>query len=202
MHSNNNHDDFQTRAALYALGALSPFEARAFEDELATSSDAARIEVAEFDAVVSQLGLSVEAATPPADLRSKLMARIATDAQPASKAKADSPALPTHLDVLANQGNWLPLFEGGSCKLLFTEPTNGYVTTLLKLEPGARIPDHHHRGNEQCLIVSGEFRMNDRLYKPGDFTVALDGSDHQGIYTETGGILLLVSPPDYEVIRH
>lgn len=197
---NGNNEDFQAQAALYALGALSPFEARAFEDDLAIASDEARAEAAEFNSVVSQLGFSVDEATPSADVRNRLLARIASEPQPAKT--TPKAALPTHLDVLANEGHWIPLFAGGACKVLFTEPSNGYVTSLLKLDPGARIPNHRHRGNEQCLIVAGEFRMNDKVYKPGDFTVALDGSEHLDIYTETGGVLLLVSPPDYEVIRH
>lgn len=195
MQSSNNHEDFQARAALYALGALSSFEARAFEDELAIASATVRAEAAEFDAVVSQLGFSAEVTTPSADLRNQLMARIASEPQPAAHV---SPA-PSHVDVFAAEGHWQPLFAGGSCKLLFTEPSSGYVTSLLKLEPGTRIPNHHHRGNEQCMVMSGEFHMNGKVYKAGDFTVALEGSDHVGIQTLTGGVLLIVSPPDYEI---
>jgi putative transcriptional regulator len=179
---------------------LSRFEERAFEDELAHAADTTRLEVAAFDAVVSQLGFSVEEAMPSADLRPQLLARIANEPKPVAQ-PAPSPRS-THLDVFAEEGQWMPLFAGGACKILFTEPTNGYVTSLLKLEPGTRIPDHHHRGNEQCLVVAGEFRMNGRQYKPGDFTVALGGSDHLDVFTATGGVLLLVSPPNYEVIAH
>ena len=197
MHNSNNNEDFQARAALYALGALSQFEAQAFADDLVIASDEARTEVAEFDAVVSQLGFSVAVASPPTDLRDKLMARIADAAQPATKTGNALHA--QHVDVFKNDGRWIPLFEGGSCKILFTEPTNGYVTSLLKLDPGIRLPNHHHRGNEQCMVMAGEFHMNGKLYNPGDFTVALNGSDHLGIITSTGGVLLIVSPPDYEI---
>lgn len=200
MESNNHHEDFQARAALYALGALSPAEARAFEDELTVAADAARAEVAEFDCVVSQLGLCVEDATPPAQLRDQLMARLASEACEApAPASAVSPS--QHVDVFRNDGHWRPLFAGVEAQILFTEPSNGYVTSLLKLDPGAHIPNHHHRGNEQCMVMAGEFHMNGKLYKQGDFTVALNGSDHLGIFTSTGGVLLLVSPPDYEVIN-
>lgn len=195
MQSNHNHEDFQARAALYALGALSPSEARAFEAELALASDAARAEVAQFNAVASHLGLTAEATMPSAELRSQLMARIANEPQPAAPVSQAT----SHLDVFANEGQWLPLFAGGSCKTLFTEPSSGYVTSLLRLEPGTRIPNHHHRGNEQCMVMAGEFHMNGKLYKQGDFTVALTGSDHLDILTPTGGVLLIVAPPDYEI---
>lgn len=201
MQNHNNKEDFQTRAALYALGVLSPVEERAFTDELALTSDEGRAEAAEFSSIVSQLGLSVAEATPSVGVRDQLLARIAREPQTDTKPiPADTFAHSAHLDVLAHEGRWKPLFDGGSCKTLFIEPTNGYVTSLLKLEPGKRLPNHHHKGNEQCLIVAGEFSMNGKIYRPGDFTVALDGSDHLDTYTETGGMLLLVSPPDYELL--
>jgi anti-sigma factor ChrR (cupin superfamily) len=195
MQNQKDLEDFQARAALHALGALLPFEERAFADELALASDEARAEVAELNAIASQLGLSVADETPSKKLRDQLLARIAREPQ-----AQFAPPPVAHLDIFASEGHWNPLFDGGSCKILFTEPTNGYVTSLLKLEPGKRLPNHHHKGNEQCLIVAGEFAMNGKVYRPGDFTVALAGSDHLGIYTETGGVLLLVSPPDYEVL--
>ena len=102
MHSNNNHEDFQARAALYALGALSQSEAQTFADDLAIASDEARVEVAEFDAVVSQLGFSVAVASPPTDLRDKLMARIAAAAQPATKTSNALHA--QHVDVFKDDG--------------------------------------------------------------------------------------------------
>ena len=33
----------------------------------------------------------------------------------------------------------------------------------------------------------------------GDFTVALNGSEHLNVYTPTGGVLMIVSPPSYEI---
>jgi anti-sigma factor ChrR (cupin superfamily) len=199
MQNNNHHEDFQANAALYALGALPDFEARAFADELALASDAARAEAAEFDAIVTQLGLSVAEATPSTDVRARLMARLAHDAQAANtRAPSANSAVPFHQDVLSGEGKWRRLFDGVNAKTLFTDPATGYVTSLLKLNPGARIPNHKHHGNEQCLIVSGEFRINDKVYGPGDFTVALTGSKHLDLYTETGTTLLIVAPPEYE----
>ena len=197
MQNHNNNEDFQARAALYALGALSQTEAQVFEDELALAADAARAEVAEFDAVVSHLGLSAPEATPSAQVRDQLLARITRE--PHTTKSVSSPR-PTHLDVFSHEGKWTKLFEGAYSKVLFVEPTNGYVTSLLKLEPGTRLPNHKHKGNEQCMIMAGEFRMNDKVYGPGDFTVALHGTAHLDVYTETGATVLLFSPPDYDFV--
>lgn len=197
MQNHKNNEDFQARAALYALGALSEVEAQAFESELALASDAARAEVAEFDAIVSQLGLGAPEATPSAQVRDQLLARLARESHPTKSAAATPTA---HLDVFSHEGQWRKLFEGGYSKVLFTEPTNGYVTSLLKLEPGTRLPNHRHKGNEQCMIMMGEFRMHGKIYGPGDFTVALDGTEHLDLYTETGALVMLVSPPDYDLV--
>jgi anti-sigma-K factor RskA len=62
-------------AAAYALGALSPDEARQFEAFLATSPEAER-EVAEFREVATLLALSQGEATPSADLRDRVLARL------------------------------------------------------------------------------------------------------------------------------
>lgn len=190
MHNQNDLEAFQERVALYALGALLPFEEGAFADELAMASDEMRAEVAQLKAIVSLIGLQTAPAVPCDKLRDQLLERIAHEPQ-----TQFNPV--THLDIFAHAGQWKPLFDGGLCKVLFTEPTNGYVTSLLQVEPGKRLPNHHHKGNEQCLIVAGEFAMNGKVYRPGDFTVAFAGSDHLEIYTETGGMLLLISPPDY-----
>ncbi|HEX4950796.1 MAG TPA: cupin domain-containing protein [Blastocatellia bacterium] len=202
MQKRSDYEDFQARAALYALGVLPQLEAQALTDELTVAPDEIRAEVAEMQEVVAQFGLSVDEAAPSADLRARLLTRIANEPQHTKTvAPSDTPAhVPAHLDVLAHEGHWNPLFDGVACKILFTESTNGYVTSLLKLDPNARLPNHKHKGAEQCLVVGGEFRMNGKLYRPGDFTVALDGSEHLDIHTETGGLLLLVSPPDYELI--
>ena len=69
-------DEIKEQAALYALGALSQFEARAFENHLADGCEVCQAEMAEFEGVVGVLGLAAPAAVPPAYLRDLLTARI------------------------------------------------------------------------------------------------------------------------------
>lgn len=196
MQKKQNNEDFQEKASLHVLGALLPMEERAFLHELDMASDEARVEVAELSSIVSQLGLSAPEASPSESVRERLLEQIAKEPQAAKPAAAR----PAHYDVFANDGEWTEIFEGVFRKPLFVEPTNGYVTFLLKMNPGSRVPDHKHKGNEQCLIVAGEFRMNDKAYRPGDFTVAFDGTDHLDLFSQTGATLLIVSPPDYDLV--
>jgi anti-sigma-K factor RskA len=72
-------DETREKAALYALGALSQIEARAFENHLDDGCEACRAELAAFDGVVGVLGLAAPPANPPGELRNRLMASIAKE---------------------------------------------------------------------------------------------------------------------------
>jgi anti-sigma-K factor RskA len=69
-----SEQDLSELAAAYALGALDPQEARAFEAFLATSPAAQR-EVAAFREVSALLALGAPAAGPAADLRDRVLER-------------------------------------------------------------------------------------------------------------------------------
>lgn len=68
-------------AAAYALGALSPEEARAFEAHLAASPEARR-ELAELRETAALLGLDAEAGAPPPELRERVLRAIRTRRAP------------------------------------------------------------------------------------------------------------------------
>ena len=66
----------QELAALYALGALSQLEARAFDVHLREGCPACDVELKQFDEVVSLLGAAVEPVAPSAYVRDLLSLRI------------------------------------------------------------------------------------------------------------------------------
>ena len=65
---------------------------------------------------------------------------------------------------------------------------------LLKMLPGASLPQHHHDGVEQCYVLEGDFRVGGETYGAGDFQCALPGSTHQPIHTVGGALVLIVAP--------
>jgi anti-sigma-K factor RskA len=73
-----SEQDLSELAAAYALGALEPEEARAFEALLATSPAAQR-EVAAFREVGALLALGAPEAAPAADLRDRVIQRATRD---------------------------------------------------------------------------------------------------------------------------
>lgn len=64
-------------------------------------------------------------------------------------------------------------------------------TGLWRLEPGAIIPAHGHRHEEECLVVSGSIQYAGRTLFSGDFLGAAKG-EHQGEITSVDGALLLI----------
>ena len=95
------HDptSMQDLAAAYALGALSPEDARVFEDFLASSPEARR-EAAEFREVSALLATQAPDADADADLKNRVLQRIAS-----MKGRALSPQAPPRVPA----GYWLAL---------------------------------------------------------------------------------------------
>jgi anti-sigma-K factor RskA len=68
--------DGQEMAALYALGALSQLEARAFEVHLLDGCPACELELKQFEEVAGLIGTTVQPVAPPAYLRDLLSVRL------------------------------------------------------------------------------------------------------------------------------
>ncbi len=83
--------EVQETAALYALGALSQHDARAFEGHLKEGCGACSAELKRFQGVVGCLGLTAFDADPPVYLRELLVARV-EHSVPAATAETVAPA--------------------------------------------------------------------------------------------------------------
>ena len=202
MENELQQHEFQGAAALYALGSLYQHEARAFELELQAAGESAQNEAAAYAAVVSHLSAAAPEATPSAGVRDALLARVEND-QSRSLLRSTSSSNsknPTGLDVFKNECQWMQVYEGVSIKKLYRDPTTKFSTCLYKLEPGAYLPNHKHFGSEQCLMISGDFVVNGITYREGDFTVALDQTNHLDLHSVGGATILIISPPEVELI--
>jgi quercetin dioxygenase-like cupin family protein len=78
--------------------------------------------------------------------------------------KPHTPNVPAHdhLPPLASRKvdpailDWQPTtFPGCYTKTLLTDPSTGLLTALMKLEPGAVLPDHEHSQIEQTYVLDG-----------------------------------------------
>ena len=87
MRHESLNEEGQESAALYALGALSQNEARAFEIHLLEGCSVCREQLDEFERVTGTLGSSAQAVAPPAYLRDLLKARIERESEAAHQAE-------------------------------------------------------------------------------------------------------------------
>jgi anti-sigma factor ChrR (cupin superfamily) len=225
-------EELEGQAALYALGALDPEEARAFESHLAEGCAACAAELREFRGVVADLAFAAPAAEPPAGARSRLLALVSEGqgqgthdeaqtqltgaerpdergaaAEAREAAAGDGPARASRpaaggagfLVVRAGEGEWRETEDPGvTFKLLYADRERATVTTLVRMEPGARIRAHRHLGVEQCLLLEGDLRSGGVEMAAGDFNCSLPGSVHEDLTTEGGALFLIVAPERYE----
>jgi anti-sigma factor ChrR (cupin superfamily) len=85
---------------------------------------------------------------------------------------------------------WEPSrFSGIETKTLFIDKQTGSVTALIRLAPGARLPDHEHPLAEQSLVLEGELVDDDGRCSAGNFVWRPAGSRHEA--WSPGGCLVL-----------
>ncbi len=99
--------------------------------------------------------------------------------------------------VRPNQMEWQPIrFPGCFVKTLLLDREAGLLTVLLKMEPGAELPDHEHVLIEQTYVLEGELVDKEGpesglAVGPGEFVWRPAGSRHSA-WTPKGGLMLAV----------
>ena len=80
-------------------------------------------------------------------------------------------------------------FPGVKAKTLLVDKASGLLTVLLKMDPGARLPDHEHVLIEQTYVLEGELVDVDGVCTAGNFVWRPAGTRHAA-YTPKGGLML------------
>ncbi|MGH9936928.1 MAG: cupin domain-containing protein [Blastocatellia bacterium] len=191
------------QAAMYALGMLNQSEARAFEHCLNDGHEDYIEEFAAFDAVVTALAFSAPERTPPEPIRKRLLMTIASEAETAEIPVVQNSQLPTPQfhNVRLEQGKWKRLADGVFIKTLFVDQEKDEVTSLVKLEPGARFPSHRHTGIEESIVIMGDCHVNGEALAPGDYRRASAGTTDSEITTVNGTTYLVIAPRKMEILE-
>jgi anti-sigma factor ChrR (cupin superfamily) len=176
--------ELEELAALDAAGALDEHEQRQLRDRLFDASPEERAAIARIYDAAAQVLVEQAAEEPPAGARERLMARVK-----ASKLYS----------LRADEGAWGPgPVPGTRVKLLSIDPKRDSATILMRVDPGASYPPHHHSGGEDCYVISGEIIVAGQRLHAGDFHRADADSDHGVLASDTGAeVLLVVSASDY-----
>ena len=99
--------------------------------------------------------------------------------------------------VHANDLEWEPIkYPGCYVKTLMVDRKSGLLTVLLKMDPGASLPDHEHALMEQTYMLEGRLVDTEGPEKglevcPGEFVYRPAGSRHAA-YTPEGGLMVAI----------
>ena len=108
---------------------------------------------------------------------------------PAATTHAGLPPLKSRfvdVDAMA----WEPSrFPGVETKTLLVEKETGLLTVLMRMAPGARLPDHEHVLIEQTWVIEGRLVDPDGEAKAGSFVWRPAGSRHDA-WTPEGALML------------
>src|SRR6478735_9459374 len=82
------------------------------------------------------------------------------------------------------------VYPGVQTKTLLVDRTSGVLTMLLKMAPGARLPDHEHVLIEQTFVLQGSLVCGEGVCGAGDFVWRPAGSRHEAWAGPEGGLFL------------
>ncbi|QEL15380.1 cupin domain-containing protein [Limnoglobus roseus] len=150
------------------------------------------------DAAILALTAEIPAVEPPPMVKQQLFDRLAV-APPANPTLEQQRDAAEKLSALQFSFREEAMFQyshmpGVTARLLHLDSTAKRFSAIVKLEPGSRIPPHHHDGLEECLVLEGELILGTVRMRPGDYQWAEDGSDHVEQWTDVGATVLISGP--------
>ena len=81
-------------------------------------------------------------------------------------------------------------YPGVETKTLLVDRKTGVLTLLMKMAPGARLPDHEHVEIEQTYVLEGSLHCGEGECKAGEFVWRPAGSRHEAWAGPQGGLML------------
>ena len=87
-------------------------------------------------------------------------------------------------------------FPGVATKTLLLDRSTGLLTVLLKMAPGAKLPDHEHVLIEQTYVLEGRLVDSDGECRAGDYVWRPAGSRHEAWCPEGGLMIAMFQVPN------
>jgi anti-sigma factor ChrR (cupin superfamily) len=82
------------------------------------------------------------------------------------------------------------IYPGVEAKTLLIERSSGLLTVLLKMDPGAKLPDHEHVLIEQTWVLEGSLECGEGVCRAGQFVWRPAGSRHEAWAGPRGGLMI------------
>jgi anti-sigma factor ChrR (cupin superfamily) len=120
-----------------------------------------------------------------------------------SEATAPHPTMPVppedgrsrYLDLARMDWETTP-FPGIEAKILLDDKSTGLSTMLLRLAPGAVVPDHVHQAIEQTFVLEGSLDDHEGSCTAGNFVWRPAGSRHEAVSPNGALILSFFTAPN------
>ena len=84
------------------------------------------------------------------------------------------------------------VYPGVEAKTLVVDPDSGVLTVLLKMAPGARLPDHEHVLIEQTYLLEGSLECGEGTLGAGNFVWRPAGSRHEAWAGPKGNLSIAI----------
>ncbi|MBM3801444.1 MAG: hypothetical protein FJW26_03935 [Acidimicrobiia bacterium] len=196
MSEHPSKEDQSELALGYSLGLLDPAERQCLEAHLSAGCADCDAEVSSFSQVARALSLSPPSVAPPARLRSRLLQAVAGCPVGVREGAGSSWRI-----VRTAELSWRPSGRQGLWeKRLLYDPVQCRSTRLIKLDPGASIPAHRHRGDEESMVLEGVGRFGELAFGPCDYHRASSRSLHPPFLSESGCVCLIFSGSEHEFL--
>jgi anti-sigma factor ChrR (cupin superfamily) len=134
--------------------------------------------------VLQQLLLATAPLAPAPETAAGIKQRV-MDAVRGERAAGDD----HYVTVRSNAGAWMDFLPGVQVKPLHSD--GRYHSILLRMAAGASLPAHFHEDDEECVVLEGRVRIGDVGVSAGDYHLALSGSRHGELRSDTGAVLFL-----------
>ena len=189
-----SNSDVHELVSLFALGVLDADEKLRFEGHLEECASC-QTELRSLNEAVADLGSS-HPAEPPAHLRQRLLERANGSRQAPGLVFQQSGILVSRSADIP----WRTMGPGIQVKLLYADPDRKYRTTLVRMDPGAYMPKHHHKEIEELFILSGELHVQGQIARAGDYCRAEADTVHEAAFTPSGAMFLAIACEQDEYI--
>jgi quercetin dioxygenase-like cupin family protein len=103
--------------------------------------------------------------------------------------ESEQPAAATDAPVTVRdaEAGWPDFAPGVQRRVLWQH--GGQAAMLYYAQAGASVPPHGHGHDEECLMLQGDFFLDDLLLQAGDYQLAPAGTVHQVTETDTGVVI-------------
>lgn len=179
--------------ALFAAGALPAADAAQFE-LLLNDNDPALIELPRtldsLSPVIDALATQMPTLSPPTQVRTNLLARIASE------------QTSTHPTIRrSDEADWKEVEPGQFMRVLNIDRRQKRFTALVRLSAGTVYARHYHTASEECYVLEGSLQVGAQRLAAGDYQCSAAGTWHEEQRTDGGCVCLIMAPLD-QLLTH